>query len=150
MIILDSSQFIVFLYGLKQAEESSISGYSHFISLPLSLHPALKDHVTEFHDSVLSLVAAKKNQESVDHSDLCPNVFDTSKEMGITISVTDASEDIIPFKKVDEVERAYHNDPNNSIKEKTLILTKEGTGEETAYDPNISCPSLGKSSAALK
>ena len=125
---------------------------SHFISLPLSLHPALKDHVTEFHDSVLSLVATKKSQESVDHSDLCPNVFDTSKEMGITISVTHASEDIIPSKKVDDMERACHNAPNNSIdsiKEKTLIISKEGTGEETDHDPNISCPSLGKSSAAL-
>ena len=53
MIILDSGKLIVFPYGLKQAEESSISGYSHFISLPLSLHPALKDRVAEFHDSVL-------------------------------------------------------------------------------------------------
>lgn len=100
-------------------------GYSHFISLPLAFHSALRDRVTQFHDSVLSLIADKRNQDSVGHSDVCSEVAGISKRVKINIPVTDASENIIPFKEVDHTESVYLNDANRKTEETIVSVEKQ-------------------------
>lgn len=47
----------------QEAAESPSLEYSHFISLPLALHPALVVQVTRFHDSVMDLIPKSNNDE---------------------------------------------------------------------------------------
>lgn len=49
---------------IEQAAESPSLEYSHFISLPLALHPALVVQVTRFHDSVMDLIPKSNNDEA--------------------------------------------------------------------------------------
>lgn len=49
---------------LEEAVESPSLEYSHFISLPLALHPDLVVQVARFHDSVMALFPAKQKDET--------------------------------------------------------------------------------------
>ncbi|MCO5564556.1 hypothetical protein L7F22_018220 [Adiantum nelumboides] len=50
------------LYGaVLEAAESNSLDYSHFISLPLAMHPDLVVQVAKFHDSVMALFRRQKN-----------------------------------------------------------------------------------------
>ncbi|KAI5073144.1 hypothetical protein GOP47_0011157 [Adiantum capillus-veneris] len=55
---------------LEEAAESPSLEYSHFISLPLAVHPDLVVQVNKFHDSVMALFPAKDEGDFVESSRL--------------------------------------------------------------------------------
>lgn len=121
---------------LQEAEESPYLEYSHFISLPLALHPALVEKVTRFHDSVLDLVPTKNNKEENESSMLCSETVETNYEVETTLSVTKTNKRVASLGQVDNAERIFADGIEQSKEEPHVYNDQEGT--EIKDDSEIS------------
>lgn len=114
---------------LQEAAESPYLEYSHFISLPLALHPALVEKVTRFHDSVLDLVPTKNNKEENESSMLCSQTVETNYEVETTLSVTKTNKQVAALGQVDNAERTFTDGIDQSKEEPRVCNDQEGTEE---------------------